>query len=133
MFNKNSFSISGPKPAGLKIRRDNEGVPHIQANDMNGAMWGSGYAHAVDRGTQLMMMRVLGKGRLCELLSDTDESLKIDRLSLKTNMFVKILKITSVFDEISAVLTRRYCPYSSVVMAQTVSILNVFFKSLLNS
>lgn len=55
IFNKNSFSISGPKPAGLNIRRDNEGVPHIQANNMNSAMWGSGYAHAVDRGTQLMM------------------------------------------------------------------------------
>ncbi|MFT7186709.1 MAG: penicillin amidase, partial [Pseudohongiellaceae bacterium] len=64
MFNKNSFSISDPKPAGLKITRNNEGVPHIEALDMKGAMWGSGYAHAIDRGTQLMMMRILGQGRL---------------------------------------------------------------------
>ncbi|MFT5717858.1 MAG: penicillin amidase, partial [Oleiphilaceae bacterium] len=58
---------------------------HIQAKNMNSAMWGSGYAHAVDRGTQLMMMRALGKGRRCALLSDTDESLKIDRFFRRAN------------------------------------------------
>jgi len=109
MFNKNSFSISGPKPEGLKISRDNEGVPHIEAADMKGAMWGSGYAHAVDRGTQLMMMRVLGKGRLCELLSDTDESLKIDRFFRRANWHRNLDEEVAKLDKKSLALCQSYC------------------------
>ena len=47
MLSKNKFSISGPKPQGLSICRDKAGVPHIEASDVMGAIWGSGYAHAV--------------------------------------------------------------------------------------
>jgi penicillin amidase len=109
MFNKNSFSISGPKPEGLKISRDDAGVPHIHANDMGGAMWGSGYAHAVDRGTQLMMMRILGKGRLCELLSDTDESLKIDRFFRRANWHHNLTSEVAKLDKNSLALCQAYC------------------------
>jgi len=109
MFNKNSFSISGPKPEGLKIGRDNDGVPHIEAADMKGAMWGSGYAHAVDRGTQLLMMRVLGKGRLCELLSDTDESMKIDRFFRRANWHSNLDKEVEKLDKESLDLCQKYC------------------------
>ena len=109
MFNKKSFSISGPKPEGLRICRDKEGVPHIEAADMKGALWGSGYSHAVDRGTQLMMMRVLGKGRLCELLSDTDESLKIDRFFRRANWHRNLDKEVAKLDEESLDLCQAYC------------------------
>ena len=109
MFNKNKFSISGPKPQGLTITRDDNGVPHIEAIDIKGAMWGSGYAHAVDRGTQLMMMRILGQGRLCELLSDTDESLKIDRFFRRANWHRNLDKEVSKLDEKSLLLCQAYC------------------------
>jgi penicillin amidase len=109
MFNKNSFSISDPKPAGLKITRDNEGVPHIEALDMKGAMWGSGYAHAIDRGTQLMMMRILGQGRLCELVSDTDESLKIDRFFRRANWHHNLDSEVEKLDKESFDLSLAYC------------------------
>jgi len=109
MFNKNEFSISGPKPQGLNIHRDEAGVPHISANDINGALWGSGYAHAVDRGTQLMMMRILGQGRLCELLSDTEESFEIDHFFRRANWHNNIDKEVEKLDEASRALCQSYC------------------------
>ena len=109
MFNKNSFSITGVKPDGLKISRDDEGIPHIEAVEMKGVMWGSGYAHAVDRGTQLMMMRVLGQGRLCELLSDTEESLKIDRFFRRANWHRNLDEEVAKLDKVSLELCQSYC------------------------
>lgn len=109
MFNKNKFLISGPKPQGLSIQRDKAGVPHIEALDLNGAIWGSGYAHAVDRCTQLMMMRVLGQGRLCELLSDTEESLEIDRFFRRANWHNNIGDEVAKLDETSRASCQAYC------------------------
>ena len=109
MFNKNNFLISEPKPNGLKIIRDQDGVPHIDAADMKGAIWGSGYAHGVDRGTQLMMMRILGKGRLCELLSDTDDSLKIDRFFRRANWHRNLDLEVKKLDQKSYDICQSYC------------------------
>ncbi len=71
--------IHGPKPKQLQIERDDAGVPHISAKNVNDLNWGLGYCFAIDRGTQLQLMRIIGQGRLCELLEDSDDNLKIDR------------------------------------------------------
>ncbi|MCH2157520.1 MAG: penicillin acylase family protein [Oleiphilaceae bacterium] len=73
-----SVKIRGQFPDGLSIQRDANGVPHINANNLNDATWGLGYCHAIDRGMQLQFMRILGQGRLCELLDDTNDNLEID-------------------------------------------------------
>jgi len=85
MFSKKTISIRGPKPAGLSITRDDAGVPHIQANNLIDLTWGVGYCQAIDRATQLQLMRVIGQGRLCELLDDTDDNFAIDRFFRQMN------------------------------------------------
>jgi penicillin amidase len=67
------------------IQRDKNGVAHITAADLDGLYWGQGYAHAVDRGLQLLLMRILGQGRACELLSDNAEMLRSDRYFRRMN------------------------------------------------
>ena len=74
-----NIAIHGPRPKGLRIDRDEHGIPHIHADNLNDLNWGLGYCHAVDRGMQLQFMRILGQGRLCELLDDSEESLQIDK------------------------------------------------------
>ncbi len=73
-----------PKP-DLHIFRDENGTPHIEAETTNDMYWGQGFAHARDRGVQMLMMRVLGQGRLCELLNDSEESLGIDKFFRQMN------------------------------------------------
>ena len=46
---------------------------------------GQGYAHARDRGMQLLLMRILGPGRLSETLDANDDSLKIDTFFRRIN------------------------------------------------
>lgn len=111
------FTIKQPKPAGLTISRDDHGVPHISANDLNGAMWGTGYCHASDRTTQLLMMRVLGQGRLCELLSDTDESLEIDRFFRRANWHNNLDQQVALLDDDSRETCQAYCDGVNAGMA----------------
>ncbi|KPK51934.1 MAG: hypothetical protein AMJ63_11040 [Myxococcales bacterium SG8_38_1] len=40
--------------------RDQHGIPQIVADDIEGLYWGMGYCHAMDRGLQMLIMRILG-------------------------------------------------------------------------
>jgi penicillin amidase len=71
--------------AGVTIFRDRNGVAHIKASALVDLFWGQGFAHGTDRQMQMCLMRVVGQGRLCELLHDDDESLKIDRFFRRMN------------------------------------------------
>lgn len=109
MFKRKKITISGPKPSQLFITRNNAGVPVVEAKSFKDALWGSGYAHAIDRSTQLLMMRILGQGRLCELLSDTDDSLKIDHFFRKANWVKSLDEEVSKLDSASLSLCQAYC------------------------
>ena len=67
------------------IQRDKNGVAHIDAPDLVSAYWGQGYVHAVDRGMQMLLMRILGQGRACELLADDEGMLEADRFFRRMN------------------------------------------------
>jgi penicillin amidase len=54
--------------ASVEIRRDERGIPFIQAKNEGDAYFGLGYAHAQDRLFQMDFMRRLGAGRLSEVL-----------------------------------------------------------------
>src|SRR5690242_18635716 len=58
--------------------RNNAGVAEIRGKTPADLMRGLGYAHACDRIAQMTLVRLIGQGRLCECLSDTEESLAID-------------------------------------------------------
>ena len=68
-----------------KIWRDEHGVPHIEASDEAGLYFGMGYCHAMDRGMQMLLMRILGQGRGSEFLEASDEMLAIDTFFRRMN------------------------------------------------
>ncbi len=70
---------------GYHIWRDQNGLPHVNANDDAKMFYGQGYAHARDRGMQMLLMRILGQGRLSEILDASDDSLKIDLFFRRMN------------------------------------------------
>jgi penicillin amidase len=109
MFNRKKITVSGPKPKNLSINRNNSGVPLIKADSLKDVLWGSGYAHVIDRSTQLLMMRILGQGRLCELLSDTDDSFKIDHFFRKANWVSSLDEEVAKLDGDSLSLCQSYC------------------------
>jgi penicillin amidase len=65
--------------------RDEHGIPQIVADDITGLYWGMGYCHAMDRGMQMLIMRILGQGRAAELLDGSDEMVEVDRFFRRMN------------------------------------------------
>ncbi len=65
--------------------RDENGIPQIVSDDINGLHWGMGYCHAMDRGLQMLIMRILGQGRAAELLDGNDEMVEVDRFFRRMN------------------------------------------------
>ena len=58
---------------------------HAEAGDDLGLAAAWGFAHAHDRALQLLFTRIVGQGRLCELLDDSPASLAID-LFMRRNL-----------------------------------------------
>jgi penicillin amidase len=67
------------------IFRDEYGVPHIDAENRAGTFTGLGYAHGRDRGMQMLFMRILGNGRVSELLDSSESSLGVDTFFRRMN------------------------------------------------
>jgi penicillin amidase len=70
---------------GVQIWRDRHGVPHVEAESQSDLYWGQGYVHAADRGLQMLLMRILGQGRLSELLRSSDAALETDTFFRRMN------------------------------------------------
>lgn len=68
-----------------------------------------GYAHATDRPTQLLLMRILGKGKACEHLMDNDEMLDVDIFFRKMNWKSELKEEISKFSEDELKLAQAYC------------------------
>jgi penicillin amidase len=104
-----SESIRAPAPAGVRLTRDEHGVPHVEAEDLLGAHWGLGYCHALDRGLQMSLMRLLGQGRATECLRDDNELLEADRFFRKMNWKGNMGPTREALDEECRGLAEAYC------------------------
>jgi penicillin amidase len=62
----------------LRARRTAGGVVEIWGDNYVDLQRGLGFFHAHDRQVQMLLVRLVGQGRLCECLKDDDESLAID-------------------------------------------------------
>lgn len=54
------------------------GVFRVSAQSEKDGFYGLGYCHAMDRGIQMMMMKILGRGMASQYLKASDEMLEID-------------------------------------------------------
>ncbi|MCZ6664357.1 MAG: penicillin acylase family protein, partial [Gammaproteobacteria bacterium] len=73
-------AIRTPKARGtFEATRDDAGVPHVRANSWLDALYGLGYLHAMDRGTQLLFSRAVASGRAAEQIADHAELRETDR------------------------------------------------------
>jgi penicillin amidase len=62
----------------IGVARTKDGVVELWAEDDLGLARGLGFAHAQDRLVQMMLVRLVGQGRLCECLVNDNETLEID-------------------------------------------------------
>ena len=71
--------------AEVTILRDQWGVPHIQASHLSDAWFALGFTVARDRLPKLVWFKLLGQGRLSEVLGLWEPVIRIDLLMLDLN------------------------------------------------
>ena len=60
-----TFTIPG-KAGPVRLSRNDQGVAHITASNLDDTQFGLGFCHARDRGLQILLVRIIGLGRACE-------------------------------------------------------------------
>ncbi len=107
----------------LSITRNAQGVPHIQAGNINDAYFGLGFVHAQDRLWQMMFHRRVSQGRLSEVLGeatlDTDKFIRTLGVAQRAKQVIVEMKATdpvalarmqAYADGVNAFLTNRTGP-----------------------
>ena len=91
-FNDSLPPVNGVRQlAGISkkvtVRRDDLGIPMIEASDMDDLVFGMGYVNACDRFTQMEAFRLVGQGRLSEL---------IGKASLEMDIYLRALDLDGI-------------------------------------
>lgn len=97
-----------PKPPATWAR-DEHGIPQIAADDLTGLHWGMGYCHAMDRGMQMLIMRILGRGRAAELLDGSDDMIDVDRFFRRMNWSGGVVKEAENLSPEAHTACQAYC------------------------
>ncbi len=80
----------------VSIRRDDYGVPFIEAQSLQDLTFGIGYAMAEDRLAQMVSMNLLARGRLAEMTGD---------IALDMDIYMRTLGIPQIIEERYAALS----------------------------
>jgi penicillin amidase len=91
------------------VVRDDAGVPNIQATTWLDALYGLGYMHATDRGTQLLFSRTVASGRAAELIADKDELLETDRFFRRIGLHLNLDREVDQMDRRTHQQVTVYC------------------------
>ncbi len=105
--------------AGISVFRDKNGVAHINGASLADLYWGQGFAHGTDRLMQMCLMRVLGQGRVCELLHDDDESFRIDVFFRRMNWSKNISKELEKLNVEDHAALESYCQGINAAMTKS--------------
>ena len=74
-----------PDTPRVRLKRNTHGIFHVNAPEEHELYCGMGYAHALDRGQQMLLMRILGQGQACQYLEDSEEMLQVDLFFRRMN------------------------------------------------
>jgi penicillin G amidase len=91
------------------IFRDSNGVIQIDTEDPVSLAKFTGYAHAIDRQMQMMLLRTVAEGRLCEYFKDDDETLEIDIFMREMAFYHEAEKEVSQITNENLKFIQAYC------------------------
>ena len=100
------------------IDRTEYGIPLIKATSESDMYYGLGYCHAMDRGMQMIIMKILGSGTASEHLGADDEMLEIDKFFRRMNWHNNLQDEIQKLDEKSSGLLQAYCDGANSAFAK---------------
>ena len=93
----------------FQINRDTKGQLKIEAQEETQCLYGLGYAHAMDRGMQMILMKILGYGQASQYLDDSDQMLETDIFFRKMNWSNNIEQALQDLNQEEIALLNAYC------------------------
>ncbi len=114
----------------LQIFRDEHGVPHIHAQDWEGALYGLGYMHAVDRRTQMVFGRLMAQGRMAQVIANRPELVEMDQFFRRAGLFVGLEEEVAALSRRDRQLLHAYCQGVNDAMQQAGSTLPMWLVGL---
>ncbi|MCL4193602.1 MAG: penicillin acylase family protein [Thermoguttaceae bacterium] len=105
-------------PDRAHIWRDRHGVPHVVARSEPDLYWGQGVVHATDRGLQMLLMRILGQGRVSEVLRSDDSALSLDTFFRRMNWAAHTARQIEALNADSRECLDAYCEGVNSVLAR---------------
>jgi penicillin amidase len=93
----------------LEMYRDDYGVPHVVANQLSDALYGLGYAHAIDRGTQLLFSYSVSCGRGAGDIAATAELVETDSFFRRIGLHLGVEDEAASLPEHWRTLIESYC------------------------
>lgn len=109
-----------PGKAELRFERDSWGVLHILAPEEDSLYRGLGYAHALDRGLQLLLMRILGKGEGSRYLVSDQAMLQVDLFFRRMNWYGHFETELAKLSPLARRLCEAYCEGLNTRLKQSV-------------
>ncbi len=91
------------------VHRDEAGVPHIQAHTWLDALYGLGYMHATDRGTQLLFSRAVASGEAARRIAQKGELLETDRFFRRMGLHRGLEQEAASLDTATRQQVLMYC------------------------
>lgn len=93
----------------FSAERNEQGVPRVKASNWLDALYGLGYMHAVDRGTQMLFARAVAAGRSAERIADQPELRETDRFFRRTGLYLHLEREVHGMDDNTFSQVTAYC------------------------
>lgn len=93
-------------------------MPHVVARSEPDLYWGQGVVHATDRGLQMLLMRILGQGRVSELLRSDDSALSLDTFFRRMNWAAHTARQIEALTADNRECLEAYCEGVNSVLAR---------------
>lgn len=93
----------------ITAARDSAGVPHIRANNWLDGLYGLGYFHACDRGTQLLFARSIASGKASQEISNSEELQETDRFFRRVGLHRRLTEEVALLSETNRRELAAYC------------------------
>ncbi|MFK5856346.1 MAG: penicillin acylase family protein, partial [Bacteroidota bacterium] len=113
---KNSMKLNATNE--ITIERIEGGIPLVKATCESDMYYGIGYCHAMDRGMQMMMMKILGTGTASAHLSGDDEMLEIDKFFRRMNWHNNVADEIQKLNNNEQELLQAYCDGANAAFAK---------------
>ena len=93
----------------ILVERDASGVPHVSGEHWLDVLYGLGYLHAIDRGTQILFSRVVAQGNAAQRIADKPELVETDRFFRRVGLDLQLKQEVIDLDDHVREQIENYC------------------------